>query len=123
MRVTEQSPRSPRSTHVSFVSRVVRDAMVSVMLATTPQFKAARSPPLPPTVAVEEGSDVLEINYHVEGRWSKAAPTTDVALPRTTSTCLMWCAIALGALVRGCPLTNVGGAATNTECGRVCYEH
>ena len=103
------------SYRASFLYRVVRDAMVSVMLATTPQFTAVPSPPPPPTEAVEEGRDELDSNCQVEGRWSKAIPATDVALPRTTSTCLMWCAIALGALVRGCPSANVGRHATKTE--------
>lgn len=31
------------------------------------------------------------------------------AAPRDSSTCLLWCAVALGALVRGCPLANVRG--------------
>jgi len=29
--------------------------------------------------------------------------------PRDASTCILWCAVALGALARGCPLANVRG--------------
>ena len=89
--------------------------MVSVILATNPQRKTVSQPPLLPAEADEEGSDVVGITCQMEGRWSKAVPARSAALPRTTSTCLMWCAIALGALVRGIPCTHVGGLTTKME--------
>ena len=102
------------------VCRVIRDAMVSVMFATIPSRNAVLPPPPPPTEAVERGSDVIGSNCQVEGRWSKAAHAGSATLPRTTSTCLLWCAIALGALVRGSPLTHVGGHPAETDCERFC---
>jgi len=100
--------RFPPTTHVSSVTRVIRDAMVNVMLATTPQCGALLATPPLHTGGVEE-SDVADGNCEVEGRWSKAVLATNAVLPRTTSTCMMWCAIALGAIVRGTPLNHVGG--------------
>ena len=57
-----------------------------------------------------------DVSYLVEGIdqsgrrcWHGAEAAEDGGTrPRNASTCLLWCAIALGALVRGCPLTNVG---------------
>ncbi len=100
--------RSPPKTHLSSVNRAIRDAMVNVMLATTPGCGAFSSTPLPLTGCAEE-TDLDDDHCEGEGRWSKAALAMNAALPRTTSTCLMWCAIALGAIVRGTPLNQVGG--------------
>ena len=103
------------SNHYAYsLNRVVRDAMISVMLATTPSCKSLVSWRLPPEGAEEE-TDVGDSNCQVEGRWSKAVTAGGAVLPRTTSTCLMWCAIALGALVRGIPLTHVGGLPSECE--------
>ena len=110
----------PRST--------VRDAMVSIMLAGGPprhghhRHSGAPSPfqPLPwhQQEAVGEGhedarqSDFGEISTNVdEDCWSSntlAAENKTRALPRDSSTCMLWCAVALGALVRGHPVAQVG---------------
>ncbi len=43
-----------------------------------------------------------------EGIRSEAVAAENRALPRNARTCILWCAIALGALVRGCPSADVG---------------
>ena len=55
--------------------------------------------------AVGESSDEIG-----DSAWSSAlaAENGPGALPRDPSTCALWCAIALGALVRGFPLDHVG---------------
>ena len=47
-----------------------------------------------------------------EGCWGETMAARNEPPPRDAATCIMWCAIALGALVRGCPLSLVGIAAT-----------
>ena len=102
-----------------FCNSAVRDAMVSVMLATTPQRTAVPLPPLPPTEGAEAESDRIDHYCPGQGPWNMDVAAPDATLPRTTSTCLMWCAIALGALVRGIPLTHVGGLSAETHSNDV----
>ena len=56
--------------------------------------------------AVAESSDRMDGS----GDWSNAlaAENGPGVLPRDASSCVLWCAIALGALVRGTPLDHVG---------------
>ncbi|CAM9578249.1 unnamed protein product [Ectocarpus sp. 4 AP-2014] len=95
---------------------IVRGAMVSVMRAnnvlnqqgaTTP----ARPPPAPAGGWLIEEDDTEEAPVSSvrteEACWRNAVTTEDAALPRDASTCILWCAIALGALVRGYPLPHV----------------
>jgi len=107
MHATNPQPARQPTNHFSPANSVVRDAMVNVMFATIPQCGALLPTPPPPIEGAEDNG-VVDKNCQVEGRWSKTVLATDATLPRTTSTCLLWCAIALGALVRGCPLTHVG---------------
>lgn len=66
------------------------------------------------------------------GCWSAAVTAGSAALPRDASTCILWCAIALGALVRGRPLSQVGGVivglvaeilclSPNTVCAQLAF--
>eukprot|EP00903_Cladosiphon_okamuranus_P006027 g5945.t1 len=65
------------------------------------------------TAGAEEGDGVREAQARgapTEGCWGEAIVTAMAGgkqLPSDASTCLLWCAIALGALVRGCPLATV----------------
>lgn len=102
------------------VHSTVRGAMVGVMLAGASlrhQLHAgAPSAPQPPPALVEGiaggvrhgiGGNSHDVD---DGGWSSAlaAENESGALPRDTSTCVLWCATALGALVRGVPLDHVG---------------
>lgn len=40
--------------------------------------------------------------------WTSAMTAGGATLPRNASTCILWCAVALGALVRGRPFSYVG---------------
>eukprot|EP00752_Nemacystus_decipiens_P006691 g6017.t1 len=71
--------------------------------------------------------DSGEINTNVHGGCqSKALAAergTRMLLPRDSSTCILWCAIALGALVRGHPLPEVGRYADLAEDSlRACHD-
>lgn len=104
---------------------IVRDAMVSIMLAGgSPQYRnhSGASSPFQPSPLHEQGlvgedSDDTrqgvfgEMSAKVdEGCWSNAlaADRGSQILPRDSSTCILWCAVALGALVRGRPVAQVG---------------
>eukprot|EP00752_Nemacystus_decipiens_P006693 g6017.t3 len=68
-----------------------------------------------------------EINTNVHGGYQSkalaAARGTRVVLPCDSSTCILWCAIALGALVRGHPLSEVGRYAYLAEDSlRACHD-
>ena len=96
----------------------VRGAMMSIMLAERPRHSEAQ------TKFHARGQDVEDIRMPVEdeigqalgsgsgrqtvGCWSEAVTADDRVLPCDAPTCVLWCAIALGALVRGCPLSHVG---------------
>ncbi len=105
--------------------------MMSIMLADQLQPAQAAQTKLPAHVEgqehegmlVEDGSQqATESGSQASGRWSEAVATGERALPRNASTCLLWCAIALGALVRGCPLSHVGSQGRATaECFRILY--
>lgn len=91
-----------------------RTALVSILLARTPQHSSSRPPP--PACRAQEGirrvedgdSRTLEAAGQAYGRSGKA-PKAHVQLSTPNSSiCQLWCAIALGALVRGAPLANVG---------------
>ncbi len=119
------TPTTHQNLPRSFPPRsIVRDALVNVMVsgATSQRAKPSQSAPPPPPpaaalVAVEDGHELVESNGQVDGCWSKvAASPGGRELPRDASTCLLWCAIALGALVRGCPLTQVGGYGPDLAC-------
>lgn len=114
---------SPRLRHATLrlthLSSAVRGAMVGVMLAgTSPQSHQyttrATSPLRSSPGLVEEDAD--SVNSSVgDSAWriALAAVRGSGALPRDPSTCVLWCAIALGALVRGVPLDHVGAAKTS----------
>ena len=95
------------------------------------QGRAAASSGPPPASAgswLVEDDDTKEAPVSTvrteEASWRKAVTTRDAAPPRDASTCILWCAIALGALVRGYPLPHVGGngrrslVTTAVECSR-----
>lgn len=85
---------------------IVRTAMVSVMLAAAgPEVGEVGSPPF---AQVSEGANYLVDRPRPQRCWREAELAGDGARPCDASTCLLWCAIALGALVRGCPLKDVG---------------
>lgn len=107
-------PTLGSNAHTLKILSAVRTAMVSLMRADVPEeFGAITSPPV--HVAEGEPYCLVESNDLPEGCWSKAVPAGDGQLLPGSSTCLLWCAVALGALVRGCPLTNVGRlVATST---------
>lgn len=94
----------------------VRGAIVGVMLTSaSPQHQHHPGAPLPsrPRLGFVGGDDgdTGEGSSGTGGsRWSNAlaAKSGPVALPRDSPTCVLWCAIALGALVRGFPLDHVG---------------
>lgn len=118
------SPNATRST--------IRRAMVCIMHSVaTPRFEAGPPTSTPAAAAPAHGGEVedhrrirvMEMEAKeddardpwggrdttVEGCWSEAVVAAGGGkLPSDASTCLLWCAIALGALVRGCPLTDVG---------------
>ena len=89
--------------------------MFSIMLAAEPRREEA-STPFPAPVNVEDRPNkpaegrALESSStrRAEGRWSEAVTAENRVLPHTARTCILWCAIGLGALVRGCPLIDVG---------------
>ncbi|CAB1105102.1 unnamed protein product [Ectocarpus sp. CCAP 1310/34] len=93
----------------------VRGAMVSVMQANLlNQRGAASCGPSPAAarcgLAEEDDTEATPLSSSVrteEACWRNAVTTEDAALPRDASTCILWCAIALGALVRGYPLAHV----------------
>ncbi|CAM9315888.1 unnamed protein product [Pylaiella littoralis] len=96
---------------------VVRDAMVTIMQASAPEETNA----VPSTVlahgggASTYGSLTIEENTsnYIVGSgdggggnqtgqcWTSAMTAGGATLPRNASTCILWCAVALGALVRG----------------------
>lgn len=106
--------------------------MVSIMLAGGPprhghhRHSGAPSPfqpsPWHQQETIGEGHedtrqrDFGEISTNVdEDCWSSntlAAENETRALPRDSSTCMLWCAVALGALVRGHPVAQVGYIST-----------
>ncbi|CBN75199.1 hypothetical protein Esi_0072_0052 [Ectocarpus siliculosus] len=97
---------------------IVRGAMVSVMRASNGLNQRGATTPARPRPATDgawlvEEDDTEEAPASSvrteEACWRKAVTTEDAALPRDASTCILWCAIALGALVRGYPLPHVGG--------------
>ncbi|CAN0378950.1 unnamed protein product, partial [Pylaiella littoralis] len=86
----------------------VRTAIFSVMHAAEPEeFGATTSPPL----HVAEGAIqcLVDGGNLSGGHWDQAVPAGGGPLLHDSSTCLLWCAVGLGALVRGCPLTHVEG--------------
>ncbi|CAN0428305.1 unnamed protein product [Pylaiella littoralis] len=87
----------------------VRTAIFSVMRAAVREEKEATiSPPL--HVAGEAIQRLVDGGDRSEGYWDQAVPAGGgTTLPHDSITCLLWCAVALGALVRGCPFTNVEG--------------
>ena len=121
-----RSPRSCQSFPTARTHSTVRGAMVGVMLAGASMqnqcHPRARAPLLshPSSGLVEKdaGSGIRqavgESNDDVGGSdWSNALAAEkgpSGALPRDPATCVLWCAIALGALVRGIPLDHVGVA-------------
>lgn len=104
MYVLTSFPHAMASTHATH--SIVRTAMVNVMLAVGPELAQVESLPL---VQDSDGTDYLVENADEPKRcWRGAGPAEDDGtLPRDASTCLLWSAVALGALVRGCPLKNV----------------
>lgn len=112
----------PRST--------VRDAMVRIMLAggsrQHPQHHIRRggvvssskpSSGCEQRLVGEGGGDARQTAFgemstkNVDGGCQSdvlAADRGTQVLPRDSSTCMLWCAVALGALVRGYPLAQVG---------------
>ncbi|CAM9613649.1 unnamed protein product [Ectocarpus sp. 12 AP-2014] len=95
---------------------IVRGAMVSVMRANNVlNQQGATTPARPPPAAARgwlveeddtEEAPVSSVRTE-EACWRNAVTTEDATLPRDASTCILWCAIALGALVRGYPLPQV----------------
>eukprot|EP00752_Nemacystus_decipiens_P002826 g2634.t1 len=97
----------------------VRGAMVSIMLAGAAiqhhqeYHRGLHSPSQssPGLVGDDSGAVRRQVvgessDAVVDSAWSSALAAADgpAALPRDPSTCALWCAIALGALVRGYPL-------------------
>ncbi|CAN0573496.1 unnamed protein product, partial [Ectocarpus sp. 12 AP-2014] len=97
---------------------IIRTAMVGVM------FSAVKNPP---SRIVSSSSSSSSSSSMSSSSWSSSSSGTDddveegapwsaavttrggegAPWPRDPSTCLLWCAIALGALVRGCPVEHV----------------
>lgn len=113
-------PRSRCGTPPHRAHSTVRGAMVGIMLAgASLQHQdhpgAPSAPQLLPELVGEDAGGVrqagCESSNDVVGdsAWSNAltAESAPAALPRDPSTCALWCAIALGALVRGAPLEHV----------------
>lgn len=102
---------------VTLTHSVVRGAMMSIMLADRPQHSEARTNALTrgqddeekTSMPVEDETEqAVGSGRQTVGSWSEAVTADGRVLPRNAPTCLLWCAIALGALVRGCPLSHVG---------------
>lgn len=100
----------------------VRGAMVSIMLAAGSRRLEAPAPSSAPGSSEYSSTRPAEYGGVPErsgppragegGRWSEAVTAENGgALPRDARTCILWCAIALGALVRGCPFSIVGVAS------------
>ena len=102
----------------------VREAMVSIMLADgLPQYGHHHDGMAPSPFQRSPWHEqrlVGEVLYDTEqstdcgmnageGCWNNtpAAESGTRILPRDSSTCLLWSAVALGALVRGCPFSQV----------------
>ena len=113
------SPRLQRSCLLPRAYSIVRGAMVSVLLAgaSLQHHHHPRTPlPSPSSPGLVE-EDIGGVRHAVDGSsdatddsaWSSAlgAESGSGVLPRDPSTCVLWCAIALGALVRGVPLDHV----------------
>ncbi|CAM9198085.1 unnamed protein product, partial [Hapterophycus canaliculatus] len=93
----------------------VRSAMVSVMRASVPGRR--RAAPRSPSARGAPGDNRLSggdspkapgsRGDEKEGCWKEAFMARGAELPYNSSTCVLWCAIALGALVRGCPFAHV----------------
>ncbi|CAN0425356.1 unnamed protein product [Pylaiella littoralis] len=92
----------------TYLPSAIRTAIFSVMRAAVPEEFGATTPP-PLHVAEGAMQCLVDGGDLSEGHWDQAVLAGDGALPHDSSTCLLWCAVALGALVRGCPLTNVEG--------------
>ena len=96
--------------YVPRVHSTVRGAMVGVMLAgvTSPSRSS------PGLVEEEDAGRFGESSHDVGGiAWRISLATESGpsgALPRDPATCVLWCTIALGALVRGTPMDHVGVA-------------
>jgi len=58
--------------------------------------------------STEDGTLGSSSVRRTEGSLSEAVAAVNRPLPRDSKTCILWCAISLGALVRGCPLADVG---------------
>lgn len=98
----------------------VRGGMMGVMLAgASRQYQYHPGAPSPSHISSGlVGEDAAGVRQATGKRscadggsvWSNAlaAGPGSGALPRNTSTCSLWCAIALGALVRGMPMDHVG---------------
>eukprot|EP00903_Cladosiphon_okamuranus_P008652 g8295.t1 len=106
----------------------VRDAMVRIMLAGESTQHPHhchhhdkvgapfQSSPIRCRERVREGKDARhsafgEMSTNVEVAYQSNALAAELGtgvLPRDSSTCMMWCAVALGALVRGHPLPKAG---------------
>lgn len=90
----------PLPAHGGPIHSVVRDAMVSIMQASAPENRNVVAS-TPPAHDSGDGGD------HTGECWS-ATVTAGGPLPRDSSTCILWCAISLGGLVSGRPLSYVG---------------
>lgn len=107
-------PHPPPIDHVCpTLLSIIRDAIVRIMLAGRPP----QSEPQMPSPFHGHDEDRRQEENEVpqalagsgktEGKWRAVLPGGDRTLPSDASTCILWCAIALGALVRGCPLAIV----------------
>lgn len=87
--------------------------MVSIMQASlVPRHRApAPSPPTAPARQAGDGRDTQSLGTAGEeqGCRGKAPKAEAQSPPQDSSTCQLWCAMALGALARGRPLDHVGG--------------
>lgn len=109
--------RAPRA--ILIYNSAVRGAMVGVMLAGASlhhhRHPGAPAPSYSAPRLVGEGNGgvqqaVGESKNASDGGWGTAlaAEAGPAKMPRDASTCILWCSIALGALVRGCPVDHVG---------------
>ncbi|CAM9789924.1 unnamed protein product, partial [Scytosiphon promiscuus] len=88
----------------------VRSAMVSVMCASAQERRRTASGQSPDEGAVGESPQKADEGGDGRERcWKKAVSARNAALPHNSSTCVLWCAIALGALVQGRPFAHVQG--------------
>lgn len=132
--LAQKKKKKPWLTHPACVHSTVRGAMVEVMIAGASleqhHPRALSSSHSLSGLVEEDSAGGGAVQQPVAGSSSSSSSSDDICLsgwsnalaaengPRDPSTCILWGVIALGALVRGCPVDYVGAILKSCCCCR-----